>query len=233
MWQELRSEIRPKGIEVVTVALDVGGSEKAGPFIERANAEHPSLIDVEHRLDALFGIVNVPSGMWIDEHGSIVRPPEPAWPGKSMFREIMKGQKIDFESLDPYLRDTLFETTKIRVDPRKYAEALRDWAEHGAASRYVLSPDEVLARSRARPPEASRAAAHFAMGQHLWRAGRTDEAVPHFREARRLQPENWTYKRQAWSFVDPLQRPSETFEGDWLGDVQAIGAENYYEPLDM
>ena len=46
-----------------------------------------------------------------------------------------------------------------------------------------------------------------------------------FREAHRLQPDNWTYKRQAWEFVDPiLQGPSEQYEGDWLSDVRAIGA---------
>ena len=55
-----------------------------------------------------------------------------------------------------------------------------------------------------------------------------------FREAHRLQPDNWTYKRQAWEFVDPiLQGPSEQYEGDWLSDVRKIGAENYYPPVDL
>ena len=54
-----------------------------------------------------------------------------------------------------------------------------------------------------------------------------------FREAHRLQPDNWTYKRQAWSFLDPLQGPSEQYEGDWLSDVRAIGPENYYPPVEL
>jgi hypothetical protein len=34
--------------------------------------------------------------------------------------------------------------------------------------------------------------------------------------------------------VDPvLQGPSEQYEGDWLSDVRAIGAENYYPPVDL
>jgi hypothetical protein len=54
-----------------------------------------------------------------------------------------------------------------------------------------------------------------------------------FREAHRLQPENWTYKRQAWSMVDRNQGRTDVYDGSWLDDVRAIGAENYYEPLDL
>ena len=68
MWQALRSELHPLGLEVVTVALDTGGIDAARPWIERAKAEHPSLIDQAHVMDALFGIVNVPCGVWIDEN---------------------------------------------------------------------------------------------------------------------------------------------------------------------
>ena len=82
MWQELRTELHPRGLEVVTVALDVGGADAAGTWIDLAKPEHPALIDAEHRLDELLGVVNVPTGVWIDEQGMIVRPPEPAFPGK-------------------------------------------------------------------------------------------------------------------------------------------------------
>src|SRR5439155_354060 len=79
VWQELRAVLRPKGLEIVTVALDSGGATAARPWIEAAKADHPSLIDERHLCDELLGIVNVPSGVWIDETGTIVPPPEPAW----------------------------------------------------------------------------------------------------------------------------------------------------------
>ena len=79
----------------------------------------------------------------------------------------------------------------------------------------------------------SEAAASFELGQHLHRSGHPDDAVRWFREAHRLQPDNWTYKRQAWSFLDPFQGPSEQYEGDWLTDVRKIGAENYYPPVEL
>ena len=31
-------------------------------------------------MDALFGVVNIPNVVWIDEQGIIVRPAEPGWP---------------------------------------------------------------------------------------------------------------------------------------------------------
>ena len=47
----------------------------------------------------------------------------------------------------------------------------------------------------------SEGAAHFELGCHLWQAGKQHAAFSHFNEAHRLQPDNWTYKRQAWSLV--------------------------------
>lgn len=231
MWRDLREELHPGGLEVVTVALDVGGVEAAAKFIDYANPTHPSLIDQAHLLDELLGIVNVPTGVWIDEEGMVVRPPEPAWPGKAVFQDMIPKDLP--EGTDPWIVEALSLTKRIRHEPERYAAALRDWVAHGPSSRYALSPEEVVERSRPRSMEDSEAAAHFELGQHLHRAGHTDDAVPHFREAHRLAPDNWTYKRQAWSFIDVLQRPNDVYEGDWAGDVAKIGPENYYPPTDL
>jgi hypothetical protein len=135
--------------------------------------------------------------------------------------------------VDPYTARVLEEARKIRVQAEKYVAALRDWVEKGPASRFALRPEQLLDRSGRRSPEAALAAAHFELGQQLHRMDRKAAAVPHFREAHRLQPENWTYKRQAWSLINRNQGPSQEYAGHWLGDVQAIGAENYYPPLQM
>ena len=88
MWQELREELHPRGLEVVTVALDLKGVETAGRWIEAAAPRHPALIDRAHVVDELLGIVNVPSGVWIDEGGAIVRPAEPAVPRRAPTRRV-------------------------------------------------------------------------------------------------------------------------------------------------
>lgn len=228
MWQELRGELRPRGLEIVTVALDTSGAEAVRPWIEAAQPAHPSLIDRAHLVDELFGIVNVPSGVWIDETGMIVRPPETAYPRRPSFldREIPADAS-------PEQVARIAEAKKLRVEADRYIAALRDWVARGAESRFALAPEEVLRRSRPRPIEEATAAAHFELGQHLHRTGHPEEAVVHFREAHRLQADNWTYKRQAWNLVDPAQGPTAVYEGDWLTDVKEIGAENYYPALEL
>jgi hypothetical protein len=130
------------------------------------------------------------------------------------------------------MREMLAEASKLEIDFNLTAAMLRDWARNGQRSKYVLTPDQVIERSAARPKSVSEAAASFELGQHLHRTGREADARPFFRAAHRLQPENWTYKRQAWSMVDPLQGPTEYYDSDWLSDVRKIGAKNYYAKVE-
>jgi hypothetical protein len=218
----------------MTVALDITGGAAARPFIEAAEPTHPSLIDSTHLLDELLGIVNVPSAVWVDEDGVIVRPVHTAHVQRSPYRDMEIPEGLG------RLGELLAEVKKLRVEPDRYLAAVRDWVEKGEASRFALHPDEVVARSRPRGREQAEAAAAFELGQHLWRAGEGDDAVGWFRRAHALDPDNWTYKRQAWTLAttaegedsDLIQGPTEQYEGNWLDDVRAIGAENYYPPFD-
>ena len=157
-----------------------------------------------------------------------MRPPEPGFPWvPRQPTEEMLAQ------LPAQLAEMLREAQKISIDPEPYLAALRDWVANGADSQFALAPDEVLARSAPRDPDRARAAACFELGQHLHRSGAPEDAVRWFREAHRLQPENWTYKRQAWTFADPFQGPSEAYDSDWLTEVRKTGAENYYPPVEL
>ena len=228
MWRELRDELHTDGFELLTVSLDATGGRHSRRWIEAAKPSHPSLVDVDHVLDRLYGVTNVPSGIWVDEEGIVVRPAEPAFPGRPAFLDQPPP-----EVKDPYVEASLAESRKIRADYRKYPAALRDWVANGAGSRYVLGPAESAERVGGRSLDDALAAAHFVLGRHLLGAGQEAAAVPHFREAHRLQPGNWTYKRQAWTLADRRQGPTELYEGDWLGDVRKVGAENYYPRVDL
>ena len=242
MWQALRTELHPRGLEIVTVGMDTAGPEACRPFIEAARPDHPSLVDVGHVMAERFGVVNIPNGVWIDEAGMIVRPAEPAFPPGGV-RAVRAG--VD-GGVPERMKAIFAEADKIQVDREAYGRALRDWVEFGSASRFVLSPADVVARSGRRDHSAAEGAAHFELGQHLWRAGRSGAAVEHFRAAHRLQPENFSYKRQAWSLVPAgagafdrfWQGPVEgresdwPYESDWLSEVREKGAENYYPPME-
>ncbi|GAC1411103.1 MAG: hypothetical protein NVSMB57_05470 [Actinomycetota bacterium] len=187
-----------------------------------------------HSIDELFGIVNVPSGVWIDESGIIVRPPETAWPGKSMFREVLAKMPPLGEDADPYIKKTLEQSAKIKVQPEAYLSALRDWANKGSHSRFALTPDAVVERSRPLSTEHAEAAAHFELGQHLKGIGVEDASIQHFKCAHVLDPDNWTYKRQAWQYVSPvLQNAAEVYGTTWADEVERVGPERYYAMPDL
>ena len=213
------------------MALDLGGVAAARPWIDKAAPDHPSLIDQAHVTDELFGFVNVPNAVWIDEQGVLVRPAHAAHIRRSPLRDMEVPEGLG------RLGEQLAEVKKIRSNPELYVEAIHDWAAHGAASRFALSPEQVISRSRPRSAGHAEAAAAFELGQHLWRQGDKDAAIPWFRRAHSLQPENWTYKRQAWTLAstaegepsDLIQAPTEVYEGNWLDDVRHAGAENYYD----
>jgi hypothetical protein len=175
-------------------------------------------------------MVNVPNGVWIDEDGMIVRPAEQAHPGPNPATESFRN--IDLSTVPPEIADVLIEARKIRAQPELYLEMVRDWVEHGADSAYAHTPDEVVARSQPRTNNEAAAAAHFELGEDLHRNGDHAGAIVHWREAHRLFPDNWTYKRQAWNFEDPVrQGHTDAYDGSWFEDIKKIGAENYYPPL--
>ena len=169
-------------------------------------------------------MVNVPNGVWIDEAGMLVRAAEPAHPGRNPETESFRT--LDASTLPEELARVLVEARKIRTEPELYVAMVRDWVARGTESVYAHTPDEVIARAHPRDDAQSRAAAHFE------RAGDHDAAVRHWREAHRLAPDNWTYKRNAWCLEDPHQGPTEVYDGSWFEDVLAIGAENYYPPIE-
>ena len=226
VWQELRTELYPR-LEIVTVALEARGSAAARPWIEKAQPAHPSLIDEAHVLAAL-GVINVPTGIWVDEVGTTVRPPETAYPRRPSF----KDRAIPADAT-PLQREGIELTRSLHVDAERYVAALREWVSSGpgAASRYALAPDEVTRRSRPRPLSEATAAAHFALAQQLHAAGEATLATKHFKEAQRLHPTSWTYRRDAWAIAGP-DHPA-IYGTTWLDDVKREGAENYYPRLEL
>jgi protein-tyrosine-phosphatase len=153
-------------------------------------------------------MMNVPTAVWIDESGFTVRGPEPA------------GSTEAFRHMD---RKTFTMPDEARAEAQatrsRYTDLLRTWVRTGkvpATNPVPLSRDDILANS------------HFALGQHLWKAGHRDSAAKHLAEAIRLSPSNWSFKRQAWALDDPAKASGKEF---WEA-VDNLGDEKYYPEID-
>lgn len=207
----MRDELRPSGLEIVTVSLELSGPDASRRYIEAGRAAakdpgsvHPSLLDPTHRLDALFGVVNIPNVIWIDEAGTIVRPPEPGWPGgRQEFPKDMAANRPEMGAAKgaPESAHDMWDVLGSGQDRRSYPDAIRDWVAKGAASEFAMTPEQVVAASEPRDKSMSAGAAHFELANHFWREGDRAAAIEHFNICHRLQPDNWTYQRQAWSLV--------------------------------
>lgn len=229
MWQAIHEELSPLGLTVVTVALDLD-PEKARTWIEAANPTHPSLVDRHHRVDELLGITNVPMAVWIDETGTLVRPAEAASIQPSPFAALEITDEMP-ERLQAVLR----EFKQMPETGPAYRAAIVDWATKGADSRFAMSPDDVIAASQPRSAEHSRAAACFELGIHAEERGDHAAAMAWWKQAHELHPENWTYKRQAWTLEstpegadsDKAQEVQDTYGTSWTDEFLRVGGVNY------
>jgi tetratricopeptide (TPR) repeat protein len=188
VWQALREEMKNKGFEVITVACESKGAAAAEPFLKAANPQHPSLLDERHIVPELYNTRNVPAAFWIDEEGRIVRANDPIYATR---RNQQTG-----------------ETTTNT----KYLDALRDWVANGPRSQYVQDTTKVREKAPAQTPEGALALAHFRLGVYIHQQGHAQDAIAHFKEAHRLQPENWNYRRQAFNLGNPEQDYGTTLQ---------------------
>lgn len=204
-WQAIYQRLKDKNFEIVSVAQDTNGVKDAGPWITVAHPTYTVLIDEKHLVSKLYNMVNVPTGVWIDEQGSIVRPNEVAF---------VDDRFKDFSGLDsaPYLN------------------ALADWVEKGDKSVYVMSEERLRERLTVNKSEIALAAAEFGLGEYLYKSGHLTEAIPHFKSAQRLNPKSWNYKRQAYALSDAKRDYGTTF----MDEVEkAGGSKVYYAPPDL
>jgi hypothetical protein len=217
VWQALYTELAPKGFLPVAVAFDSAGNAAAEPWIKAANPTYPCIIDRRHIVAELFDMVNVPNAVWIDENGKIVRPSEPAG-SSDAFR------KMDHTTfaIPP---DALAE---LQAKRSAYLDAIRDWVDKGAASKFALSEEEAVRRMHTPSDDHVRAAANFRLGEYLAEIGHPQDAQKYFAEAKRLRPESWNYKRQAWALEDPMKAGGPEF---WTA-VDALGEKKYYPTSD-
>jgi hypothetical protein len=207
--------LNAKNFMIVAVAEESRGAEHARPWIEQFNATYWTLIDQDHRVADLYGMVNVPQAVWIDEAGRIVRPPETA------------GSTDHFRLMDRTTRTLAAAHQAARQDARTaYLDAVRDWV---LTDKYALPSDAARRRLPRITPEVARAQARFRLGVWLRRHGNAAEGDAHLVEASRLHPNSWNMWRQAADLDEVGKASGEAF---WQR-VQALGDRPYYPPPDL
>lgn len=189
----------------MAAAQDIGGEAAAGRWYDAAHATFTTLVDTKHTVSSVFQLVNVPTGVWIDERGRVVRPAEPAW---TSTRTESIGDKVLLEDGDPYVA------------------ALRDWISNGDRSPYVLSDEEFTRRVTPRSPEALEAEASFKLAVWFQQNGNTPLAAKYFERAQQLNPDDWNYHRQEWSFT-----PGDAGK-KWIEKFRKLD-KPYYPPLEI
>jgi tetratricopeptide (TPR) repeat protein len=217
VWQALQDELAGHGFTVIAVAMDSREGDPL-PWIEAAKPSYPTLIDREHRLAELYGIVNVPQAVWIDEAGRIVRPAEPA------------GAYEGFRRMNRATRELPEDVARLTAEAKAiYLDAIRDWARHGARSAHAFSAEQARAHLPAMTEDAATAQAMFRLAQLLFRRGEREEADRFIREASRLHPDSWCIWRQG-AGVTELGLAAQP---DFWARVDALGPKRYYAPVDM
>ena len=174
---------------MITVALDKSADD-ARPWVEAAGVTHPSLVDPEHLVADLYRVINVPTAIWVDERGRIVRPNDPAF-GNDAF-VAMHG-----------------------IESGPHLAALRAWVTEGR-----LPYDEAGVRARQILPTADEqlARAEFTLAWHLHQAGRKDAAERHFVRAGELAPHDFTIRRGSMPIcgLDPMGAPFADILSEWV-----------------
>jgi hypothetical protein len=162
---------------VITVAIE-GDAADARAWIEAARPAHPSLVDTRHVLADLYNIVNVPTILWIDEHGRIVRPNDVAF-GTDTFKSITGLEAV------------------------RHLTALRAWVRGDAPA---IPEARVRALQTLPTDRDQQARAEFGLGEWLFSRRRTDAAARHFVRAGELAPHDFTIRRGTMPMLgqDPM-----------------------------
>ena len=203
VWQSIYEELKSENFEIISVAQDSGGEEAAGYIFDDANVSYTAIIDVNHQISSLYNLVNVPSGVWIDEQGKIMRINEGTYA-----KEHMNGA----------------------WGTNDYVPIVRDWVKKGADSEYVWDRDKVRESIVQRTPEAERAQPAFRLGGYYFTNDNDEKAEQYWTMAQELDPTSWNYLRQDLLYEEGGSAGPEWRAR--REKIEGAGG-NYYAPLEI
>lgn len=115
----------------------------------------------------LYGMINVPTVVWIDEEGRIARPNDASFASNRF--KLLTG-----------------------LDSKRHLRHLRAWVRDEAPA---LTPSEVRKHQDLPTADEQEARAEFTLAWWLSREGHDDDAEPHYSRAAELAPHDLTIRR--------------------------------------
>jgi len=158
---------------------------------------YPVLVDRDHAWAEAYGVINIPTTIWVDEHDRVVRPPAIA-PADDRFKDF------------------------TQIESAVHHSALRRWVMNDEAP---MTADELAARRRPPSAQLQEARAERRLAMHLIRRGFEDAGFVHLERALELAPDDWTIQRGSMPVrrQDPFGQEFFDFYERW----QAAGRPGY------
>ncbi len=174
------------------MAEDTLGVKAAGEWYAAAKPTYTTLVDPTHLVTELYNLVNVPSGIWVDEQGRVARINEGTYSG-------------------------IIKLGGGTIGTDEYLPLVRDWVANGAKSRYAWAPEDMVKRIRRATPDEALADPTFKLGVYFYEQ---DEALArtYWERAQALAPDNWNFHRQDWNLTEGLAGPKYREKRGALGD---------------
>ncbi len=209
VWQHVYEEINDPNFVLICAAQDTGGEAVAGPIFDAANPTYIQVVDEDHAISSAFNFVNVPSAVWIDEEGRMVRIDEGTY---AKVHQMGEGE----------------QTFTFGTDV--YSPAVKDWVANGANSKHLQPAETVTGNIRSHTFEQLKADAAFRLA-NLFRAhGQANKAEQYWQLAQELNPDSINFIRQNLTLSEEGSA-GETFM-KLMGDYISEGRD-YYRPLDL
>jgi len=148
---------RDAGVQVLSVAVDAQGPERARPFVEEAKATFPVVVDEENLLSNTYGFKVVPNCLLVDEQGVLryknyggfeIRNAESArlvneWATSATIGGVEPGTEPQAPGPEHSRAITLFQKGMELYRQARVQEALAQWRE-----AVVLEPDNYVIRKQ-------------------------------------------------------------------------------------
>lgn len=170
----------------------MSGEAATAEWHDQTELTYTTLIDTTHRVTSLYNLVNVPSGILVDEEGRV--------------RRIDDGAYSESNQI-----------TSDVIGANDYTPIVRDWVANGEASQYLWSREEMVGRIRRRTPDEALAEPTFKLGLYFQRQGDPTLARTYWERAQALSPDSWNFHRQDWNLTEGLAGPKFQEKLDALG----------------